>query len=125
MPASYHAEFTGYAVRVWPWTTSPAEPMRGPRVLQVEWSPYDENLLALSTAQHFGIVGKGKVKLWRSVREGSHDADRAFHQQYVLRLSSKGMKPVAEVDTKDGENAVMQPWRRQWADTHTMCPRCL
>ena len=26
----------------------------------VEWSPFDESLLAVATAQHFGIVGNGK-----------------------------------------------------------------
>jgi hypothetical protein len=45
----------------------------------VEWSPFDANRLAVSTAQHFGIVGQGK--------------------QYVLQLQHGILVPTAVYDT--------------------------
>jgi len=48
----------------------------------VEWSPFDATRLAVSTAQHFGIVGQGK--------------------QYVLQLQHGLLTPTAVFDTADG-----------------------
>jgi len=48
----------------------------------VEWSPFDATRLAVSTAQHFGIVGQGK--------------------QYVLQLQHGILTPTAVFDTPDG-----------------------
>lgn len=60
-------------------------------LLQVEWSPFDANRLAVSTAQNFGIVGLGK--------------------QYVLQMQNGLLVPTAVFDTavrqqsSDGEGA--------------------
>mmetsp|Transcript_13152 Transcript_13152/g.32257 ORF Transcript_13152/g.32257 Transcript_13152/m.32257 type:complete len:323 (+) Transcript_13152:116-1084(+) len=48
----------------------------------VEWNPFNANRLAVSTAQHFGIVGQGK--------------------QVVLDMKGKGMAKVHEEPLKDG-----------------------
>ena len=51
---------------------------------QVEFSPFEDNKIAVSTAQHFGIIGNGK--------------------QYVLELApgGAGMREVCSFDTRDG-----------------------
>ena len=51
-------------------------------VLQCEWSPYDDSLLAVSTAQNFGIIGTGK--------------------QHVFTVKGGVITPTASFDTKDG-----------------------
>ena len=48
----------------------------------VEWSPFDATRLAVSSAQHFGIVGQGK--------------------QYVLQMQGGLLVPTAVFDTQDG-----------------------
>jgi peroxin-7 len=47
-----------------------------------EFSPFEENKLAVSTAQHFGIIGNGK--------------------QYVLDVSPSGIREWRSFDTRDG-----------------------
>jgi hypothetical protein len=49
----------------------------------VEWSPFDATRLAVSTAQHFGIVGQGK--------------------QYVLQMQHGMIVPTACFDTAVSE----------------------
>lgn len=50
----------------------------------VEFSPFEEDKLAVATAQHFGIVGNGR--------------------QYVLRVSEEEnmIEKVVHYDTQDG-----------------------
>ena len=48
-----------------------------------EWSPFDENRLAVATAQNFGIVGQGK--------------------QYVLQLKNGMLQPTATFETAVSE----------------------
>jgi len=48
----------------------------------VEWSPFDETKLAVSTAQHFGIIGKGI--------------------QYVLNVKGGLITEVQSFETNDG-----------------------
>jgi hypothetical protein len=49
---------------------------------QVEFSPFEENKLAVSTAQHFGIIGNGK--------------------QYILDVSPHRITELMSFDTRDG-----------------------
>ena len=58
---TFHTELTGYSC---------------------EFSPFNGELLAVSTAQNFGIIGTGR--------------------QYVLRVTGSGIVPVAQFDTRDG-----------------------
>ena len=59
---SFHTEFMGYSV---------------------EFSPFEENKLAVSTAQHFGIIGNGK--------------------QYILEVTPGGaIRELFSYDTRDG-----------------------
>lgn len=48
----------------------------------VEWSPFDETKLAVSSAQNFGIIGKGK--------------------QYVLNVKGGVVNEIASFETNDG-----------------------
>ncbi len=50
--------------------------------MQVEWSPFDENKLAVSTAQNFGIIGNGK--------------------QHVFTVKGGRVTEAASIETKDG-----------------------
>ena len=48
----------------------------------IEYSPFEENKIAVSTAQHFGIIGNGK--------------------QYILENTPYGIKHIVSYDTRDG-----------------------
>ena len=48
----------------------------------VEFSPFEENKLAVGASQHFGIVGNGR--------------------QFILQLTDKGIRELAHFDTQDG-----------------------
>ncbi len=52
------------------------------RLVQVEWCPFDDSRLAISTAQNFGIIGTGK--------------------QHVASIKGSNVKEVASYETKDG-----------------------
>lgn len=48
---------------------------------KIQWSPYNANLLALGSSQHFGLKGGGK--------------------QEVLKVTDQGIKEIASFYTKD------------------------
>lgn len=60
--------------------------------LQVEWSPFEPNRIACAAAQHFGIVGNGRL--------------------YIVDCLPNDMRIIGQFDTKDGL------YDCSWSETH-------
>ena len=59
MPPPFHTEFAGYAV---------------------EFSPFEENRLAVATAQHFGIIGNGRQYVLETLPGGKGWGEPRFFE---------------------------------------------
>lgn len=57
---------------------------------QVEFSPFVENLIAVGTAQYFGIVGNGRQYIYEMLPSGAMAPVRPLLQHHCMALSASG-----------------------------------
>lgn len=99
----------------------------------MEWSPYEENKLAVATSQNFGFVGAGQ-QIVLDVSDGireicswySRDAlyDCAWSEENENHLvSSSGDGSIKLYDTRQ-QGQPVRHWREHTAEVHSIDWNC-